>query len=791
MNAIVRNFVHVIRRFKLATILNILGLSVAFAAFMVIMMQLNFHFSFDRFHENSDRIFRLEVTNTWRWAWSEDYTAHHSRPFAERFIASSPHIVTGALTAHRIERTFFIERDEQRHFVNARGISVTPEFTDVIPFDFVEGSAAALRMPDHIMIPQSLARLLFGNESAIGKQLVCDRWAQLFGSPLEIFTIGAVYRDFANNSIFSNYIFSPILPEQDIENWEGLNYNLFVLVNNAYNVNLVIDNFKRHFVGEGSFFGNDFDWEESGKSLRLTPLPNIHFATNVADVGIPKVNIQTLLLFFAIALVIILIAAINFTNFSAALTPMRIRNINTQRVLGAQQRTIRWMLVFEAIAFSFVSYLMAILFVHLFVGSLLANLIEIDLSIAANLPVILGVGLVAIVVGALAGLYPSRYMTSFAPALALKGNFALSPKGKKIRNTLIGIQFVASLALIIGASFMYLQNRFMQHSDFGFDREALIVVDISRAQEHRDVFTHQLNQHSWIEGVTYSSALLSAQDRFSADGVAHEDGRVMLNHITVDYNFLQTMGIEVTAGRDFRQEDGRAIILNETARRLLNPELNTTILESEIVGFMPDIHYTSFRVAIEPMAFRLENNPLRRQNHAYIRLSSGVNPHQAITQIRAILAEFEPNYPFNVRFFDEVLQQLYEDELRLSSLILIFSLIAILISIVGVFGLVVFDSECRRKEIGIRKVMGATALEIVAMFNKAYIKILLICFVIAVPVAWIAVSRWLENFAYHTPMYWWVFVLAFIAVAVITALTVTVQNWRVANEDPVKSIKTE
>jgi putative ABC transport system permease protein len=177
-------------------------------------------------------------------------------------------------------------------------------------------------------------------------------------------------------------------------------------------------------------------------------------------------------------------------------------------------------------------------------------------------------------------------------------------------------------------------------------------------------------------------------------------------------------------------------------------------------------------------------------NIAYIRLKEGANVRSAMSHIHATLAEFDPNYPFEVRFFDEVVQQLYESERALSSLILLFSLIAIFISIVGVFGLVVFDSECRRKEIGIRKVMGATTSGIILMFNKAYIKILLICFALATPIAWFAVSRWLENFAFRTPLYWWVFALAFLAVSAITVLTVTIQNWRVANDDPVKSIKT-
>jgi putative ABC transport system permease protein len=389
----------------------------------------------------------------------------------------------------------------------------------------------------------------------------------------------------------------------------------------------------------------------------------------------------------------------------------------------------------------------------------------------------------------LVGVYPARYITSFAPALALKGNFGLSPKGKRLRNTLIGIQFVASFVLIIAASFMYLQSRFMQNAPLGFDRDELIVVNISRIYENRNAFRSQVRALSGVEKMTYAHILISSSEYYSGWG-QERDGQVMMYSVfPVHYTFLQVMGIEVSDGRNFRREDNGVFIFNETAQRQFNLETYETINGFDIIGFAPDIKFASLRRTVEPMAFWVHDS--QALPHTYIRVRAGADMRGVMAHIRSTLIEFEPNYTFEVRFFDEVLQQLYESEISLSRLITLFSLIAIFISIVGVFGLVVFDSECRRKEIGIRKVMGASTMEIVAMFNKSYLIIILICFVIAVPVAWYAVGRWLENFAYCTPMYWWVFVLAFVAVATITVLTVTIQNWRVANDDPVKSIKTE
>jgi putative ABC transport system permease protein len=385
-------------------------------------------------------------------------------------------------------------------------------------------------------------------------------------------------------------------------------------------------------------------------------------------------------------------------------------------------------------------------------------------------------------------------MTSFAPALVLKGSFGLSPKGKKLRNTLIGIQFVASFALIVGASFMYLQNHFMQHSPLGFEKDALITANIQRIQGSRDAFTNQLKAYSGIEDVTYGGALISSSDEYMAWGRKYKGENVSYQVLPVHHTFLKMMGIEVTEGRDFRNEDANtqlgAYVFNDAARKKFNLELHTTIdNHGEIIGFMPDIHFASFRSAIEPMAFYVSERV--SSNIAYIKLKEGANMRSAMSHIHSTLAGFDDGYTFEIRFFDEVLQRLYEKETSLSVLISLFSMIAIFISIVGVFGLVVFDSECRRKEIGIRKVLGASTLGIIIMFNKAYFKILMICFVIAAPLAWYAVTRWLENFAYKTPMYWWVYLLAFITVGVITVATVTFQNWRVANGDPVKAIKSE
>ena len=792
MNPILKNFLRVIRRYQLAAILNVLGLSVAFAAFMVIMIQLNYDFGFDKFHKNSDKIFRVERVFT------KGRGAYMNRPLSERFIESSPYIVAGTvINPNEFTSSFYMENDSTRNFYEEKSLTVTPGFFDVFTFDFVERSTDTYIAQGSIYIPLSMSRKIFGNEPAVGKQIVHSAWGNQ--------TIIGVYRDIPANSTIKNYIYYAMQESENKDSWRGNNYHLYIRVNDASKVSMLYENFKNTFDGK-TYYGGDF---ESDYRLVFTALPDIHFATDVQYDDAPKTSKQTLLILLTIAILIIAIAMINFTNFSMALTPMRVKSINTQRVLGARRNTLRWGLVFEAVTFSFLSYLVALLLVSLFNDSPLSKYVDAQLSFAAQPMIIGGTALFALLVGLLAGAYPSRYMTSFTPALVLNGSFGLSPKGKKLRNTLIGIQFVASFALIVGTSFMFLQNHFMQHSSLGYDKDELLTVNIKNIQGNRDVFTHQLKTYSGIEDVTYGQWLLSSSDNYNGYLRYYEDmdtaKNINITILPVHHTFLKVMGIDMMAGRDFRAEDANmqqgVFVFNETARNRYNLEIGAHVgctpdhvfvsPQGEIVGFISDVKFASFRKSVYPMAFYVwgTENLGDNSSQAYIRVKAGADKLAAISYINATLAGFDAKSTFNVRFYDEILQRLYEKEISLNSLITLFSLIAIFISIVGVLGLVVFDSECRRKEIGIRKVFGASTMDIIFMFNKSYFKILAICFLIAAPLAWYAVTRWLENFAYKTPMYWWVYLLAFVVVGAITVATVTFQNWRVANDNPVNSIK--
>ncbi|GGK04461.1 ABC transporter permease [Parabacteroides faecis] len=781
MKTLIKNFFSVLRRFKMATILNILGLSIAFTAFMIILMQLDYDWSFDKSHRKADCIYRVERT------FGDGVTIPTNRPLADIFFQSSPHIKAGALVSPWLKEIYFtIDKNGEKVSYLEPMIRVYPEYTDVFEFDMVEGSANALSQPEHVLIPQSIANKLFGNESALNRQLQANDIN---------YTIGGVYKDFPSNTVVTNNIYFPIPKDENAHEWNNNNYELYIRVDAPENSEDLVENFKKNF--DTSTLGDDYIWISS-VGLRLTPLRKIHFTTDTTYDTTPKASKNTLAVLFAIAIIIIVIAAINFTNFTMALTPARIKNINTRKVLGAEESTLRLSLLTEAVSVSIVSYLLSLIWIHILSFTSVTTLLDADLSLSAHFPLLGVTALIAVCTGTLAGVYPSFYVTSFPPALVLKGSFGLSPKGRKLRNALISVQFITSFALIITTLFMYLQNHYMMNTPLGYEKGELIVMDLNNTvQKSREAFTNQLKTFSGIENVTYAEVLLSSSDQYMSWMRKYKNKDIGFQCLPVDVSFLKVMGIDVPEGRDFREEDKNTVngvyIFNEKARGQYELEIGEKVENGEIVGFIPDIKFASLRSEIAPMAFYIwgTDNWGITPLYAYIKVKSGANLKESMEHIKKTAQSFDPAYPFNIRFFNEVLNRLYEKEQKTTTLITLFSMLAIFISIVGVFGLVVFDSEYRRKEIGVRKVLGSNTLQIIIMFNKTYLHILCLCFILAVPIAYHVVVRWLDNFAYKTPMYWWVFLIAFAIVSVITVITVTFQNYWVANENPVKSLKTD
>ena len=790
MKLILRNLMRIFRRFRTAMILNILGLAVAFTAFMLLMMQWNYDRQFDRNDPNADRIFRIDAQ------WDAGRAALTCGPYGFAFMQSSPHIVGGCLLyALPGDESFTIEENGQRRVFKDKLHKVTSGLTKVFHFDLVEGDANALEASDKILIPESTARRWFGQAAATGRLVkLGDNRAM---------TVGGVYRDFPGNCSLGNSVYVAVRDnEGDLRVWTSFNYTCYIRLDqdNTADAQALVD----AFAENNQDFLN-FQKENGKMEMVAIALPDIHTFEPLLFDPTPRTSPATMFLLFSIAIVILLIAAINYTNFSTALSPMRIRNVNTQKVFGASQASLRGALLAEAVIICLGAFLLGVLLLWGLQDYNLNQLIQADIRPEAHLPLIGLTALIALAIGLIAGLYPAYYTTSFAPALVLKGSFGLSPKGRMLRNLLMSFQFIASFALVIGALCMFLQNRYAQTMPLGFDKEWLVTSDIDKlVSSKRQVLEERLKQHPEVAGVAFSEmSFYGDNDNYAKWGRELKGKAISFDVLVVSPSFPKVIGIPVVEGRDFREEDSQrgngCFIFNQMAQDLYDIQVGDKLYAEEVIGITDNFHYTSMRRGISPMAFYAygKNNgntdELANQlyTNVYVRMNAGTDPTTAIQILRTELDTLSPGYPFDIRPFDEQLERAYKNEQRLATLISLFSLLAVLISIAGVFGLVVFDSEYRRKEIGIRRVMGASVGNILMMFNKSYLWILLVCFTIACPIAWYAVNEWLQSFAYRVPSYWWIFPVALLIVGSVTLLTVTYQNWHAANENPVNSLKSE
>lgn len=788
MRLIIRNFIRIFQRFRLAMTLNILGLSIAFVAFMLLIMQWSYDQEFDTHDPNADYIYRINSDGGDRGE-----LAIISRPLAEIINQSSPHILEGCLLGSSNSQTYFSlgEGENQSLFPYTMN-TCSPSVTKVFHFEMVEGDANSIELEENFLVPESFAKKWFPDKPATGQSI-------FIANNSFNFKIGGVYKDFPENNTLKN-IFYTSFGDSNKHDWSNWSYNYYIrtdIKDQADEVDAIIQSILEK---------DEVKQNRSNINLIVHPLKELHHSAPALYDPTPRTSHQMMLVIISIAIVILLIATINFTNFSTAISPMRIRNVNTQKVFGATTGKLRMDLLIESMIVGLLSFGIGVMFLWMLKDTPMVDLFKADIHVSAHPQLLACTAGIAVLIGLFAAAYPAYYTTSFQPALALKGSFGISPKGKALRRVLVGFQFVASFALIVAALFMYLQNRYAFTTPLGFDKEQLIISNMDGCGAKHKVFEEQIKRHPEIEDVTFANVILCNENNIYMNwGREFKDEDVNYDVLEVSPSFPRVMGIKPIEGRDFRDDDENtrygAYLFNETAAKKYGFKVGDAIDSTQIVGFVPDFIYNSMHLATPPAALMIwgkvkwgaENwdKNGRWYSVTYVKTKPGADLRKAIEAVREEINALAPKYPHDVRFFDSVLDQLYKDDQWLTTIITMFSLLAVFISIVGVFGLVVFDSEYKRKEIGIRKVMGATTPQILLMLNKGYAITLLICFCISVPIAYYGVSSWLENFAYKIPIYWWVFPIALIVVGAITLLTVTYQSWHAANENPVNSIKSE
>lgn len=795
MKLMIRNLLYLFKRFKTAVVLNLFGLTIAFAAFLLIVMQVDYEMNYDAMHSKSGRTFRLEANHG-----EFEHNAIHCLMFSDAFVNSSAHITDYSYRYPFYGGERYCQIDEVDDQGEAKVFKENfqlclPNISDVFDFHMKEGSVECLSIPGSVLIPESVAKRLFDKQSAIGKRIRMSGSSGWQPVSTTILTIGGVYKDFPGNTTVQNRIYVPMDQLGLLKSsWQMYANEIYVTLDDPLNKEEVLDHFNKTF---------DFAKSQMGSAqeiaLRLTPLKEVYYTHDTTFDFNPKGHRETNYVLLSIAFLILFIAGINFTNLTTSLIPLRLKTINTHRVLGCSIYKLQAISLIESIVICLISYILALFIVNDLSYTPIANWVDADIRLSQYKGLILLTALIAILTGCLAGLYPAIRSTSYAPALVLKGSFGLSPKGKKVRVALIGFQYTVSIALIIVTLFMGLQNHFMTSSEqLGFNKDQVAIVNLTPEiyAKHKPQYIQKLKDYPGIEDVAFSVYELSKEDdMIDLEYARHEDKDVFFKVFYASENFLSVMDIQVEEGRDFTREDLNKAqsdyIINPAAERDFHLHPGDRFNDRTVLGVSKDFRFNSCRIASSPFVFALNNDIPNPKLVSYIRFNSKTNLQEAVAHVRETLKEIDPTFPFEISFYNTILNNLYQKEQTLGKLISLFGIMAILISIVGVFGLVLFETQYRRKEIGIRKINGATTGQILLMFNKTYIRIVSVCFIISIPIAWMGTQQWLENFAYKTPLHLWVFIVAFLIILSVTIGTVTFRNWQAANENPVNSVKSE
>lgn len=791
MKAIYRNLRVTFCRFRLASTLNILGLSAAFSAFIIIMIQVRYEQTFDTCYKKSGRIYRIESTlvpTGSSFSSREAYTAFCARPLIEMLLPSVSQIESYSIMyASSSERYASYKTAEGE----LRGImlpvrKVSKGFTEVFDAVILEGTVQSLSEPGKALLPESLSLKMFGQASSINRQITFPDGSFI--------TVGGVYKDFPENSSMLNDVKIGLADEYK-DDWTEWALLLYVTLAPDASPDEAAGQLANFFEKTG--LGGQMGFEGQ-ISFRLNPIEDIYYRHDINLDIAPKGNRMITNVLLSIALLVIAIAAVNFLNFSAALTPARIKSINIRKILGEPTVMLRIILILEAVGICLLAFILALCWVWLFHKAGLSSILLTPADIMKNIDVLLLTFFLVGSIGTTTGLYPAFYMTSFRPALILKGTFGVSPTGHKLRIILTGFQFLISTGLITTALFIWLQNKYLYNLEgiMNNNQIATISVDQEIMSQQGEALIEKLKSIPSVANVASSAWPVGFLDYYLYTySKSPEDEDIMYYFIPVSYNFTEVMKLEIIKGRGFDKTDIASVeeklLLNELAARQFNVKPGDKLKNgSQVIGIIKDFHFMNLRKPIEPMALTLkqgQNTIL--QPTIYVRTIG--NAYTAIEEIRTCIEDIDPLYPFNIQFYNEQFKQAYQKEWNTSAQITLFSLLAIIISLMGVFGLVTFETQYRQKEIGIRKIMGASVLEILIMFHKKFAGIVFVCFLLATPIAWYGLRKWLEMFTCRIELHGWVFTLSLFIIMIITLVTVTLQSWRIATNNPVESLKSE
>lgn len=686
--------------------------------------------------------------------------------------------------AARLLQVGFSLRYEDMAF-NEDGLLADPSFINMFSLDFVKGDPkTAFSKLEGIAISETLAKKYFRDEDPIGK---------VFKILEKDFAVTGVFRDIPENShLHFNYIFAFELVKKfgwdDLTNWGSNGYYTYVLLRDDASSEAVSTKIK-------DVIKKNLE-PETTTEIYLQPLTRIHLHSKyTADIG-GHGDIQYIYIFSVIGVFVLLIACINFMNLSTARSAKRSKEVGMRKVIGAQRMQLVRQFLAESIVLSFLALAIALVMVQL----LLSAFNDVSGKHLYFYPFSINIAsiliLVTVITGVVAGSYPALFLSSFKPVKVLKGTLRTGKSAILFRKVLVVTQFCISIMLITGTLVVYNQLDFIQHKKLGFQKENVLTFTAYTLRDRYEDFRNELLANKNIAGVTIASQNLTyvGNSSSSFDWEGRDPGKeILLHQMSIDHDFIKTFNIELLDGRNFSRDmasDSSAVIVNEEALRQM--DLNDPInkrwgTNGKIIGVVRDFHFKSVHEKIEPLVLFV--NP-DAYNVMYIKINS-TNTKEALAWIENTYKKFAPGNPFEYTFLDDDFDKLYRAEQRTGEIFNYFACIAIFISCLGLFGLVMFSTEQRRKEIGVRKVHGASVRNVVSLISADFVKLILISNIIAIPIAWYFMNKWLDSFAYKISIHWITFFIAGAGSIVIAWLTMTYQSIKAASANPVDSLRNE
>jgi putative ABC transport system permease protein len=796
-----------LRKQKMYSAIKIGGFALGIASCLLIALYIRDELSYDKSYPDTGRIFRVTGTD------EEEGTIHSGAdwpaPMAAALKADFPEIeLSGRLMPHELftgagSNNIRITGTDQNTY-EERFSYADQQMLDILKIPMVYGDRRhALSEPGTMVISKRKADKYFPNENPVGKTMMLN------DDKNKIFRIGGVMADFPATSHIQYDFLLTMMGNQfwpgEQTTWMASNYYTYILVKPGTNPAQLQDKLKaiitKYYIPVLKADGNK-QADDMAKKFRLLlqPISDVHINANVDD-ELAHGDIRFVWLFGAVAGFILLLACINFINLTTAKSANRAKEVGLRKVVGSSRGSLVQQFLTESMLFALLSFILGVLLAWAmlpYFNMLSAKSMTIPWSAWWLFPLIAGG---AIITGVLAGLYPSLYLSSFRPIAVLKGQVSRGSKSSLLRNGLVVFQFAVSIVLIICTFVIYNQTHFILNTKLGFDKNQVVMIQgVNMPTDRIRSFKNELLKQTEVKSVSISDFLpVSGTKRngntFYNEGKTKEESGVFAQAWWVDNDYLKTMGMKLSSGRNFSPDiagDSQAVIINQAMvnKLHLKDPVGKRIAVSwavfNVIGVVDNFNFESMRGVIDPICLHLGTNA----SIVSVKLNA-TETRRGLASIESVWKKFVPGQPIRTTFLDESFANMYDDVQRMGRIFSSFAVLAIVIACLGLFALSAFMAEQRNKEIGIRKVLGATVSGITAMLSKDFVKLVLLSIVIALPIAGWGMHKWLQDFAYRAPIAWWIFAIAAGIALLIALVTISFQSIRAALMNPVRSLRSE